>query len=124
MKMKLSRGTGARERNWALGRLKAGTMNKMETAYAEHLEILKQAGEILWYQFEAIRLRLAQNIFYTPDFLVMAADGVLECRETKGFWQEDARLKIKVAAAQFPFRFMAIKLRPKKDGGGWEVETF
>lgn len=122
--MKFMGGTGARERNWALGRLKAGTMNKTEAAYAAHLEILKYTGEILWYQFEAIRLRLAQNTFYTPDFLVMAADGVLECRETKGFWQEDARLKIKMAAEKFPFRFMAIKVRTKKEGGGWEQEIF
>ena len=54
----------------------------------------------------------------------MAADGVIECHEVKGYWQDDARVKIKVAADQYPFRFVAIKARAKKDGGGWAVEDF
>lgn len=29
----------------------------------------------------------------------MAADGVMECHEVKGHWQDDARAKIKIAAA-------------------------
>jgi len=32
----------------ALGRLKTGEMNKSEANYAKHLELRKQAGEILW----------------------------------------------------------------------------
>lgn len=111
-------------RNFALGRLKPGTLNKTEAAYAAHLELLKAAGEVLWYRFEGIKLRLADNTFYTPDFAVMAADGVMECREVKGFWQDDARAKIKVAADLFPFRFVAIRAKPKRDGGGWETEDF
>lgn len=109
---------------YALGRLPAGTMNKTETSYAMHLEAMKQAGEVLWYKFEGVKLRLADNTTYSPDFAVMAADGVMECHEVKGFWQDDARVKIKVAASLYPFRFIAIKARAKKDGGGWEVETF
>ena len=54
----------------------------------------------------------------------MAADGVIECHEVKGFWQDDARAKIKVAADLYPFRFIAVKARTKKSGGGWEVEAF
>lgn len=54
----------------ALGRLPPGEMNPTERAYAEHLELLKQAGEITWYGFEAIKLRLGKNTFYTPDFAV------------------------------------------------------
>jgi hypothetical protein len=30
------------------------------------LEQLKYAGKILWFGFEAIKLRLADNTFYTP----------------------------------------------------------
>ena len=109
---------------YALGRLPAGTMNKTEAAYALHLEAMKQAGEVLWYKFEGVKLRLADNTTYSTDFAVMAADGVMECHEVKGFWQDDARVKIKVAASLDPFRFIAIKARAKKDGGGWEVENF
>lgn len=106
----------------ALGRLKLGELNKTEQAYRAHLESLKQAGEVLWYRFEGIKLRLADNTFYTPDFAVMLANGELEMREVKGFWQEDARVKIKVAADQYPFRFIAVTAKAKKHGGGWNVE--
>lgn len=99
-------------------------MNKTEAAYAAHLELRKHAGEVLWYRFEGLKLRLADNTFYTPDFAVMLADGVLEVHEVKGFWEDDARVKIKVAADQYPFRFLAVKARAKKDGGGWEFESF
>ncbi len=109
---------------YALGRLKTGAMNKTEAAYDQHLALLQHAGQILWRRFEGLKLRLADNTFYTPDFAVMDADGVIECHEVKGYWQDDARAKIKIAADQYPFRFIAIKARAKKEGGGWEVEEF
>ncbi len=109
---------------YALGRLKVGAMNKTESAYDQHLALLQHAGEIQWRKFEGLKLRLADNTFYTPDFAVMAADGVMEVHEVKGFWQDDARAKIKIAADMYPFRFLAIKAKTKKDGGGWAVETF
>ncbi|EOD1518354.1 hypothetical protein ACJGFN_000102 [Escherichia coli] len=43
----------------ALGRLKTGQMNKTESAYCQHLELRKHAGEVAWYRFEGIKLRLA-----------------------------------------------------------------
>lgn len=109
---------------YALGRLKVGAMNKTEAAYDKHLALMQHAGEIQWRKFEGLKLRLADNTFFTPDFAVMAADGVMECHEVKGFWLEDARAKIKIAADMYPFRFIAVRVKPKKDGGGWEVETF
>jgi len=108
----------------ALGRLKTGTMNKTEAAYAALLESQKAVGEVAWYKFEAIKLRLADNTFYTPDFAVMLRSGALEMHEVKGFWTDDGRVKIKVAADMHPFRFVAIRPKAKKDGGGWAVEEF
>jgi Protein of unknown function (DUF1064) len=108
----------------ALGRLPVGVMNKTEAAYAEYLETLKCAGEIQWYKFEAIKLRLADNCFYSPDFLILTKDKELLCHEVKGFWTDDARVKIKVAAAQFPIEFVAVRAIAKKLGGGWEEESF
>ena len=116
--------TQAKKKMFALGRLKAGQMNKQEQLYADHLEQLKSEGLVLWWKFEALKLRLADNTFYTPDFAVLPVSGVLECHEFKGYWQDDARVKIKVAADIYPFRFLAIRLKPKKDGGGWSVEEF
>jgi hypothetical protein len=112
------------QRNYALGRLKAGAMNKTEAAYDQHLALQQQVGAIQWRRFEGLKLRLADNTFYTPDFAVMSRDGVIECHEVKGFWQDDARAKIKIAADQYPFRFIAIQAKPKKEGGGWKVEEF
>lgn len=108
----------------ALGRLKAGQMNKTEAAYGAHLEQHKAAGAIAWYKFEGLKFRLADNTFYTPDFAVMWSDGRLEAHEVKGFWQDDARAKIKIAADMYPIQFIAVRVKAKKDGGGWAVEEF
>ena len=99
-------------------------MNGLESAYAEHLKTLQQAGLVDWFAFECIKLKLAEATHYTPDFMVLMMNGDLEVHEVKGFWEDDARVKIKVAAALFPFRFRAIRRLPKKDGGGWDVESF
>jgi hypothetical protein len=48
----------------------------------------------------------------------------MQAHEVKGFWVDDARVKIKVAADMYPVEFIAIKKQAKKDGGGWAVEAF
>ncbi|WP_292992569.1 hypothetical protein [Nitrosomonas sp.] len=108
----------------ALGRMKTGRMNKTEIAYSQYLEGLKACGEIVWWKFEAIKLRLADSTFYTVDFFVMKASGDLEAHEVKGHWMDDARVKIKVAAESFPFRFIAVQKKSNKQGGGWKIEVF
>ena len=40
--------------HYALGRLKAGAMNKTEAGYGQHLELLKRCGEVLWYRFPPV----------------------------------------------------------------------
>lgn len=109
---------------FALGRLKTGQRNKTEAAYEQTLESRRIAGNVAWYKFEGVKLRLADNTFYTPDYAVMLADGQMEMHEVKGFWQDDARAKIKIAADMYPFRFVAVRAKAKKDGGGWDVEAF
>lgn len=108
----------------ALGRLKTGEMNKLEAKYDAHLWQLRHAGEILWHKFEGVKLRLADNTFLTVDFCVLRADGLLEMREVKGFWEDDARVKMKVAASIYPFPFIAVQPVAAKHGGGWKVEEF
>lgn len=103
----------------------AGKMNGLELAYAENvLEPLKRAGEILEYWFERFTFKIADDCRYTPDFVVLFPDGLLQCRETKGVWEDDALVKIKVAAEMFPFEFIAIQRLPKKEGGGWKEREF
>ena len=99
-------------------------MNKTEAAYAATLDQRRTAGEVAWYKFEGLKFRLADNTFYSPDFAVMMADGALEMHEVKGFWQDDARAKIKIAADMYPLRFVAVRVKAKKEGGGWHVEDF
>lgn len=81
-------------------------MNKTEQAHALRLEMRRRAGEVAWYGYEAVKLRLADATWYTPDFAVLMADGAWTFHETKGaFIRDDARVKLKVAAEAFPFRF-------------------
>jgi hypothetical protein len=117
----MSKTNGFRKQNFqALGRLKQGEMNKTEALYAKHLELLKLSGEVLWYEFDCMNLRLADKCFYKTDFTVMTKNNELQIHEVKGFWQDDALVKIKVAADKFPFRFIAIQYKSKK----WEEREF
>lgn len=112
---------------YALGRLKPGERNKTEAAYERELERRKSQGEILWYRFEGMTFKLAKDTRYTPDFMVMLANGEIQAHEIKGakaIFQCDAKAKIKVAAEMFPIRFIAIFPIAKKLGGGWTIEEF
>lgn len=88
-----------------------GTMTKLERSHAEGLELRKRAGEVLWWAYEGITLKLAPDTRYTPDFAVMLADGTLEIHETKGFMEEAAWVRLKLAAELFPFRFILFQLK-------------
>jgi hypothetical protein len=101
-------------------RKRAGVMNGLETKYAQKLEAMKFAGEIVWFSYEPIKLVLADRTTYTPDFLVMLANGDIEAHEVKGFWLDAASIKIKVAAEKFPFRFKAITYERRE----WVYEEF
>lgn len=112
---------------FALGRLKVGERNKTEAAYEGVLKLQLMAGEILWYAFEGIKLRLADNTFLTVDFAVMNKESVIELVDVKGskaIFSDDARVKMKVAASLYPFIIKAAYPIAKKHGGGWEYEVF
>ncbi len=108
----------------ALGRMKSGVKNKLEEAYGLHLEARKQAGEVLWYKFEGITFKLANDTRYTPDFVVLLANSEMECHEVKSIWRDGSKEKVKVASELFPFRFIAVFAVHKKDGGGWRIEEY
>ena len=88
-----------------------GKMNKREARYALELEARQRAGEILWWEYEPMKLKVAANPLGTtlqsswlcPDFLVMMADGTLEVHEVKGRWEEDAKEKWKVVMERYWF---------------------
>lgn len=87
-------------------------MTKPELQYAQLLELEQRSGKIARFAYEAVKLRLAPNTHYTPDFAVWTADGKLEFHETKGeYVREDGWLKLKLAAAAYPeHRFVYAQL--------------
>lgn len=98
-----------------------GVPNGLESDYAAYLDTLRFGGDVLFWAFEKIRLTLADRTTLLPDFFIVTAEGKAEFHETKGFWREDARAKIKVAAQQFPcFVFKGVKNGKE----GWEYELF
>lgn len=100
-------------------------MNGTEKARAIELEAMRRDGRIASWAFERVTLKLADDCRYTPDFFVVDLLGGITFEETKGHWRDDAKVKIRVAAEQFPqFTFRALVAKPKKDGGGWAITDF
>lgn len=93
-----------------------GVMNRTEAAYAEHLRIRQLAGEVQWFAFESVKLKLAPLTFWTPDFAVLLADDTLELHEVKGgFIEDDAMVKIKCAAEKYPLRVVMAQRKKVKE---------
>lgn len=121
-------GYAAKARLYAKGRMKSGQMNRTEKTYAAFLEGEKHAGRVSGYWFEALKLKIAEGAcFYTPDFLVLRPDGALELHEVKGsprIFADDAKVKVKACATQYPFKTIVVYPRAKKNGGGWDFQEF
>lgn len=102
-------------------------LNRTEAAFFnEVLRPLELAGAVVRIDYEPEGLRVAPKGaagVYWPDFRVQWADGIVSMLEVKGHWLDDARAKIKAAAALHPYTFYAVQRRPKRQGGGWSVET-
>lgn len=80
----------------------APKMNKLERAYWEgEVEPRKRTGEVVWAAFESVKFRLADNSYYTPDFVEVYATGEIVVTETKGYLREAARTRFKQAAEMY-----------------------
>ncbi len=110
---------------YAKGRMKAGELNETEKAYRDFLESERFHGRIQAYWFESLKLKIGDHVcWYCPDFLVLNADGFLELHEVKGspkFFADDAKVKTKACAADYPFRMLVVY---PKSGGGWTYQEF
>jgi len=94
------------------GTLRTKTWNKTEAAYGQYLTWLQRAGEVLYWDFEVIKVKIGHDCWFHPDFLVMYKDFHLELHDTKGRGksgpraQDDAIVKArsigKQAAQPFP----------------------
>ena len=94
-------------------------MNKTESRFADQLSMLKHTGSLSWYEYEAIKLKLAPKTFYTPDFVAVDKTGQVIVYEVKGgFIRDDAIVKLKIAARLFPmFRFKLCQWKNKQ----WKI---
>ena len=103
--------------------LPRGKMNKLEIAFAQLLDYRRAEGDVAWWAYEAIKLRLVSSdkAFFTPDFFVMLSTGELICYEVKGHFEDDALDRLKFAAEIFPFKFVSVS---RKRGGEWVEREF
>jgi hypothetical protein len=98
-------------------------MNKTENRWQERLlqrkHILK---EVQSFEYEAVKLRINDRCWYTPDFLVVVTGGLIEFHEVKGgYIHDDAMVKFKAAAALHPW---AVFRMMQWDKGSWtEIQT-
>lgn len=97
-------------------------MNKTEARYeSDILRPKKLAGEIKTWRYEVLSLRLADNTFYMPNFLVFDPDWMVEIHEVKGgFIREDSWIRIKVAATQYPM-FLFVLAQQKSAKAEWII---
>jgi hypothetical protein len=104
-------------------------LNKTEARYAEHLERLKLAGEILWYRNHAFAVYFEDGTRYTCDFVVMDVRGGITLIDTKAYRKnqkkvhitEASMLKMKRTASEY--WMFTVKATWEVDGV-WQEMTF
>jgi hypothetical protein len=102
---------------------KSGSMNKTETEFARILQAKIQRGELTAFQFEGIRLRWGESMWYKPDFVARGSNGVTYIYEVKGgfIWSRDL-VRFKGCRAEWrPYRF-EFELWQKKAGQWTQLE--
>ena len=101
-----------------------GRMNKTEERFErEWIRPRYAIGEVENWGFERIKLRLGKATWYEVDFDIVTTEAILMV-DVKGYWHEDARVKIKAAAQTFPFYLFVGATEPNGEGNGWELEYF
>jgi len=66
-----------------------GEMNATEGQRATALEYGRRAGSVKDWAFEPIKIRLADNTWYSPDFFHMDWEGGRQFEEVKAAWKVD-----------------------------------
>jgi len=88
---------------------------KLNKTEADFLVSLQHSGHKTIH-IQAITLLLANGVRYTPDFVCTLAGGDVFAYEVKGFMRDDAAVKIKVAAKEYPWISFCLVVKRK---GGW-----
>jgi len=104
-----------------------------EREFAEYLQLKKLIGEIREYEYEPYALELAPfNLasdktptVYTPDFVVVNAEGKREIYEVKGYmWSRDS-VRLRWAADKYRDEydfFLVTKVTKGKLKGNWKIK--
>jgi hypothetical protein len=83
------------------------------------LRVLHAKGCYAQVRTQAVTLKIGFDTRYTPDFQTTDHAGEITFWEVKGFFRDDAKVKIKVAARLFnEFKFVLVF----KKGKGWITE--
>lgn len=91
----------------------AGQPNKLEAAFLEHIKARGMDAH-----FEAVTFRLGSDCRYTPDVFVTNATPKMFCEVKGPYKREDAMVKLRVAAKQYPcFRWLLVE----RDKSGWRA---
>lgn len=115
---------------YAKARRPAGELNTGETRYLHILEDRLARHEIEAIYPQPFRIKLTDDCSYTPDFMVVEADFTLAFIEVKDewivkgkkqvHWEEDAKVKYKVAREKYPCFKFVVAVHTKT--GFYEVE--
>lgn len=89
-------------------------LNKTEQAFLEYLNARYDPKDI---RAQAVTLVIGNGVRYTVDFTNLRAGLAWE---TKGHMRDDAAVKLKVAAAQYPEIKFHLVTRAK--GAGWAIQ--
>lgn len=81
--------------------------SKLEAAYCGRLDILKEAGEVLFY-LRQIPFHLPAGIVYRADYLVFYADGNCDVVDCKGMDTPNSRMKRAQVEALYPLKITII----------------
>ncbi|KOR22976.1 hypothetical protein ABW54_03900 [Burkholderia cenocepacia] len=103
----------------SLGCVRTRKVDAAIEAYGELLATMRQIGRVLWFRANPIKLRLADETYYCPNFAVMVASGHLEMHHVVNAAKNEPLTTVKIAAEQFPFRFVAVH---RDDSCGWKFE--
>lgn len=101
-------------------RLRQASGSKLNKTEAEFLALLKaHTPEVATVHAQSVTFEIANGCRYTPDFVVFYPLGQVNAYEVKGFFRDDAAVKLKVAARTFPFVKWTLAWKKK---GGWQSQ--
>jgi len=85
-------------------------LNKLEAAW---LAVLRANTALQWVGVQCLTVKIGDDCRFTPDFAAIDRSGKLLAYETKGFFRDDAKVKLKAAARQYPWIEFVLVTRTK-----------